>query len=195
MADKPIWEQIGSRFIQYDRNQLGTIYIDPSCLTWEGQQFLRKAAIVEKLSSLPFQKTQRSITVQNQQPMPDSCINSMVVGQLKADENPTVGFHQMFPLKNIANAWFCTNHTFKAFPAQPQLVSSQPSTFAVPLFSSSLYYSHSSRYSKYYTQTIRAVVGVGSVCCRYGGIVHDIWTLAASDKVCVEPAHILERLK
>ncbi|VCW78893.1 unnamed protein product, partial [Gulo gulo] len=96
-----------------DRNQLGTIYIDPSCLTWEGQQFLRKAAIVERLSSLPFQKTQHSITVQNQQPMPDSCINSMVVGQLKADENPTVGFHQMFPLKNITSAWLCTNHMFR----------------------------------------------------------------------------------
>ncbi|KAM9374027.1 nuclear transport factor 2 isoform 1-T3 [Phaethornis superciliosus] len=91
MGDKPIWEQIGSSFVQHyyqlfdaDRTQLGAIYIDASCLTWEGQQFQGKAAIVEKLSSLPFQKIQHSITAQDHQPTPDSCILSMVVGQLKA---------------------------------------------------------------------------------------------------------------
>ncbi|KAK2530007.1 Nutf2 [Columba guinea] len=90
MGDKPIWEQIGSSFVQHyyqifdaDRTQLGAIYIDASCLTWEGQQFQGKAAIVEKLSSLPFQKIQHSITAQDHQPTPDSCILSMVVGQLK----------------------------------------------------------------------------------------------------------------
>lgn len=46
-----------------------------------------------KLSSLPFHKTQHSITVQDHQPSPDSCIFSMVVGQLKADEDPITGFH------------------------------------------------------------------------------------------------------
>ncbi|MGH0132405.1 UNVERIFIED_CONTAM: hypothetical protein FKN15_049231, partial [Acipenser sinensis] len=90
MGDKPIWEQIGSSFVQHyyqlfdtDRTQLGAIYIDASCLTWEGQQFQGKAAIVEKLSILPFQKIAHSITAQDHQPTPDSCILSMVVGQLK----------------------------------------------------------------------------------------------------------------
>ncbi|KAL4691285.1 hypothetical protein H8959_014246, partial [Pygathrix nigripes] len=59
-----------------DRTQLGAIYIDASCLTWEGQQFQGKAAIVEKLSSLPFQKIQHSIIAQDHQPTPDSCIIS-----------------------------------------------------------------------------------------------------------------------
>uniref|UniRef100_A0A674HA00 Nuclear transport factor 2 n=4 Tax=Passeriformes TaxID=9126 RepID=A0A674HA00_TAEGU len=92
MGDKPIWEQIGSSFVQHyyqlfdaDRTQLGAIYIDASCLTWEGQQFQGKAAIVEKLTSLPFQKIQHSITAQDHQPTPDSCILSMVVGQLKVN--------------------------------------------------------------------------------------------------------------
>ncbi|XP_064223522.1 nuclear transport factor 2-like [Aotus nancymaae] len=118
-GDKPIWEQIGSSFIQHyyqlfdnDRTQLGAIYIDASCLTWEGQQFQGKAAIVE-LSSLPFQKIQHSITAQDYQPTPDSCIISMVVGQLKADEDPIMGFHQMFLLKNISDAWVCTNDMFR----------------------------------------------------------------------------------
>ncbi|XP_054576246.1 nuclear transport factor 2-like [Eptesicus fuscus] len=119
-GDEQIWEQIGSSFIQHyyqlfdnDRTQLGAIYIDASCLTWEGQQFQGKAAIVEKLSSLPFQKIQHSITAQDHQPTPESCILSMIVGQLKADEDPIMGFHQMFLLKNINDAWVCTNDMFR----------------------------------------------------------------------------------
>ncbi|KAL4695209.1 hypothetical protein H8959_000304 [Pygathrix nigripes] len=76
-------------------------------------KFQGKAAIVEKLSSLPFQKIQHSITAQDHQPTPDSCIISMVVGQLKADEDPIMGFHQMFLLKNISDAWVCTNDMFR----------------------------------------------------------------------------------
>lgn len=33
----------------------------------------------------------------------------MVVGQLKANEDPIMGFHQMFLLKNINDAWVCIN--------------------------------------------------------------------------------------
>uniref|UniRef100_A0A2K6RB50 Nuclear transport factor 2 n=1 Tax=Rhinopithecus roxellana TaxID=61622 RepID=A0A2K6RB50_RHIRO len=115
MGDKPVWEPIGSSFIQHyyqlfgnDRRQLGAVYIDASCLTWKGQQYQGKAAIVEKLSSLPFQKMQHILM-----PMPDSCIISMVVGWLKADEDPIMGFHQVFLLKNIQDAWVCTNDMFR----------------------------------------------------------------------------------
>ncbi|CAB1424528.1 unnamed protein product [Pleuronectes platessa] len=93
--------------------QLGCLYIDASCLTWEGQQFQGKRAIVEKLSSLPFTKIAHSITAQDHQPTPDCCILSMVVGQLKADEDPIMGFHQSFILKNINDAWVCTNDMFR----------------------------------------------------------------------------------
>uniref|UniRef100_A0A2K6AEZ1 NTF2 domain-containing protein n=1 Tax=Mandrillus leucophaeus TaxID=9568 RepID=A0A2K6AEZ1_MANLE len=98
MRDKLIWEQTESSFIQHyyqlfdkDRTQVGTIYIDASCLMWEGQQFQGKTAIVEKLSSLLFQK-------------------------MKVDEDPITGFHQMslmFLLKNISEAWVCTNDMFR----------------------------------------------------------------------------------
>ncbi|XP_059974359.1 nuclear transport factor 2-like [Mesoplodon densirostris] len=120
MGDKPVWEQTGSSFIQHyyqlfdnDRTQPGASYIDATCLTWEGQQFQGKAATVEKLSSLLFQKIQDSITAQDHQPRPDSCIISMVVDQFKADEDPVMGFHQMLPLKNINDAWVCTNDMFR----------------------------------------------------------------------------------
>ncbi|KAM9375645.1 nuclear transport factor 2 isoform 1-T1 [Pholidichthys leucotaenia] len=90
MADQPLWEQIGSSFVQHyyqlfdsDRSQLGSLYIDASCLSWEGQQYQGKDAIVEKLNSLPFKQIAHSITAQDHQPTPDQCILSMVVGQLK----------------------------------------------------------------------------------------------------------------
>uniref|UniRef100_A0A8C5PGP9 Nuclear transport factor 2 n=1 Tax=Leptobrachium leishanense TaxID=445787 RepID=A0A8C5PGP9_9ANUR len=120
MGDKPIWEQIGSSFVQhyyqlFDNNRchLGAIYIDSSCLTWEGQQFHGKEAIVEKITMLPFQKIQHSITSQDHQPTTDGCILSMVVGQLKADDDQIMGFHQVFLLKNISDAWVCTNDMFR----------------------------------------------------------------------------------
>ncbi|XP_013867653.1 nuclear transport factor 2 [Austrofundulus limnaeus] len=120
MAEQPLWEQIGSSFVQHyyqmfdnDRSQLGSIYIDTSCLTWEGQQFQGKTSIVEKLASLPFAKIAHSITAQDHQPTPDNCILSMVVGQLKVDEDPIMGFHQSFILKNISDAWVCTNDMFR----------------------------------------------------------------------------------
>ncbi|KAG8012954.1 Nuclear transport factor 2 [Nibea albiflora] len=88
--------------------------IDVSCLTWEGQQFQGKRAIVDKLNvsspgnfvlrteSLPFTKIAHSITAQDHQPTPDCSILSMVIGQLKS-----------FILKNINDAWVCTNDMFR----------------------------------------------------------------------------------
>ncbi|XP_073515492.1 nuclear transport factor 2 isoform X1 [Phyllobates terribilis] len=120
MDDKRIWEHIGCSFVQHyynlfdtDRAQLKAIYTDSSCLTWEGQQYQGKDAIIEKLSMLPFQKIQHSITSQDHQPTPDNCIISMVVGQLKADDDPVIGFHQMFLLKNVQDTWVCTNDMFR----------------------------------------------------------------------------------
>ncbi|KAJ1065626.1 hypothetical protein K5549_020420, partial [Capra hircus] len=88
--------QVVSDSLQHHEPQYARI--DVSCLTWEGQQFQGKAAILEKLSSLPFQKIQHSITVEDCQPTPSICTISIVVGQLK-----------MFLLKNIDDAWVCTN--------------------------------------------------------------------------------------
>ncbi|XP_018420413.1 PREDICTED: nuclear transport factor 2 [Nanorana parkeri] len=120
MDDKRLWEHIGCSFVQHyyrlfdsDRTQLKSIYTDASCLTWEGQQYQGKDAIIEKISMLPFQKIQHSITSQDHQPTPDNCIVSMVVGQLKADDDPVIGFHQMFLLKNVQDVWVCTNDMFR----------------------------------------------------------------------------------
>ncbi|XP_072279058.1 nuclear transport factor 2-like [Pyxicephalus adspersus] len=119
MGEK-IWEQIGCSFVQHyyrlfdsDRTQLKSIYTDASCLSWEGQHFQGKDAIINKITGLPFQKIQHSITSQDHQPTFDNSIICMVVGQLKADDDPIIGFHQIFLLKNVQDVWVCTNDIFR----------------------------------------------------------------------------------
>ncbi|XP_020842539.1 nuclear transport factor 2-like [Phascolarctos cinereus] len=120
MAESPTWEQVGASFVHLyyrhfdaDRVQLSALYTEASCLSWEGEQFQGKSAIMEKMLNLPFQKIQHSITSQDHQPAPDNCILSMVVGQLKVDEEPVMGFHQLFILKNMNDKWICTNDIFR----------------------------------------------------------------------------------
>ncbi|CAF93034.1 unnamed protein product [Tetraodon nigroviridis] len=114
------WDQIGTSFVQHyyktfdtDRGQLASLYIDVSCLSFEGFQFQGKKAIMEKLTSLPFTKIEHIITAQDHQPTPDCSIISMVVGQLKADNDHIMGFHQCFILKNTGDSWVCTNDMFR----------------------------------------------------------------------------------
>ncbi|CAL9697138.1 unnamed protein product [Knipowitschia caucasica] len=120
MVEPPQWVQIGSSFVTHyyqvfdtDRSRLGNIYTDASCLTWEGEQFQGKMEIVRKLTSLPFTKIAHIVTAQDHQPTPDSCIISMVVGQLKADDDLIMGFQQTFMLKSVNESWVCTNDMFR----------------------------------------------------------------------------------
>ncbi|XP_068595444.1 nuclear transport factor 2 [Brachionichthys hirsutus] len=117
---KAPWEAIGSCFVDHyyrhfetDRSFLQSLYIDSSCLTWEGEKCHGKKAIIDKLTSLPFKKIKHCITTQDHQPTPDSCVLSMVVGQLKADEDLILGFHQSFLLKCMNNSWVCMNDVFR----------------------------------------------------------------------------------
>ncbi|XP_068170017.1 nuclear transport factor 2 isoform X2 [Antennarius striatus] len=117
---KALWDAVGSSFVDYyykqfdaDRSLLESLYIDSSCLTWEGEKFHGKKQIIDKLTSLPFKKIGHNITTHDHQPTPDSCILSMVVGQLKADEDLILGFHQSFLLKFMNNSWVCINEIFR----------------------------------------------------------------------------------
>ncbi|XP_041932818.1 nuclear transport factor 2, like isoform X2 [Alosa sapidissima] len=96
MGDKPLWEQIGSQFVQ--------LYY---------QHFDNDRVKVGDLYSLPFQAIQHIITAQDHQPTPDSCVMSMVMGQLKADQDQVMGFQQVFLLRNFDNKWLCTNEMFR----------------------------------------------------------------------------------
>lgn len=69
---KAVAEQFTGYYYQLfatDRNQLTALYTDESCLTFEGDQKLGKAAIVEKLGRLSFSKVQHKITKIDSQPV------------------------------------------------------------------------------------------------------------------------------
>uniref|UniRef100_A0A674NWK9 Nuclear transport factor 2 n=1 Tax=Takifugu rubripes TaxID=31033 RepID=A0A674NWK9_TAKRU len=110
----PPWEQIGSSFVHHyykmfdtDRGQLASLYVSMRHLDFQG-----KKAIMDKLnvSSCRCHPTAKPT---DHQPTLDQCIASMVVGQLKADNDHIMGFHQCFILKHIGDAWVCTNDMFR----------------------------------------------------------------------------------
>ncbi|KAM4550040.1 nuclear transport factor 2 [Fundulus heteroclitus] len=120
-AEKEIWQKIGEGFVQEYYNQfdntnrmgLANLYSPNACLTWEGSPFQGREAIANKLVSLPFKRIKHIITEQDSQPTIDSCILIMVFGQLQADEDPPMAFHQVFMLKSQNGGWSCTNDVFR----------------------------------------------------------------------------------
>ncbi|CAL8365378.1 unnamed protein product [Boreogadus saida] len=122
MADeRPDWQKIGEEFIQLyysrfdtgNRSSLGELYYQSAWMTWEGEMFHGKEVIVNKLTTLPFKTIQHNITKQDCQPTPDNCIVVMVMGQLKADNDPVMGFQQVFQLRNELGSWGCSNDMFR----------------------------------------------------------------------------------
>ncbi|KAM3858492.1 nuclear transport factor 2-like [Diretmus argenteus] len=120
-VQKELWQQIGEGFVQEyyrqfdttDRTGLGNLYSATACLTWEGSISLGRDAIGSKLIGLPFKAIQHRITEQDCQPTPDSCILIMVIGQLKVDDDPIMGFHQVFLLRHQDGTWACSNDVFR----------------------------------------------------------------------------------
>lgn len=85
-------------------------------LTFETSQVQGAAAIVEKLASLPFQKTQHKVTTLDAQPgSPDGRdVIVMVTGQLTIDDEPhPKGYSQVFHLVNDGGQYFVFNDIFR----------------------------------------------------------------------------------
>ncbi|KAK2083365.1 hypothetical protein P7K49_038601 [Saguinus oedipus] len=78
-----------------DNSSQGKLLLQRSCLTFCS----RKSSI--------------ALWCRTIKPSPDSYIISMAVGQLKVDEDLIMGFHLMFLLKNVNDAWVCTNDVFR----------------------------------------------------------------------------------
>ncbi|KAG7499988.1 hypothetical protein JOB18_004744 [Solea senegalensis] len=120
-CEKEMWQTLGEEFVKVyysqfdntDRKGLGELYSPDAFLTWEGTTYRGKEAIGGKLASLPFQFIKHIITKQDCQPTIDSCVLIMVFGQLKADDDPPMAFHQVFMLKCVNNGWACTNDVFR----------------------------------------------------------------------------------
>uniref|UniRef100_A0A8B9QJ43 Nuclear transport factor 2 domain-containing protein n=1 Tax=Apteryx owenii TaxID=8824 RepID=A0A8B9QJ43_APTOW len=98
MAEKTTWKQVGISFVHlYYQHFNVNIQLSALCYT--------DTTIFCFQKRLQFQKIQHSITSQDHPPASDNCILSMVVGQLKIDDDPVVGFHQLFALRNTKDNW------------------------------------------------------------------------------------------
>jgi hypothetical protein len=84
-------------------------------LTFEGSQHQGQKGIIEKLSSLPFQSVQHSITTFDAQPgSPNGDIIVMVTGNLRVDnEENLMRYSQVFHLVPEGNSYYVFNDIFR----------------------------------------------------------------------------------
>jgi len=123
MALNPSYEAIGKGFVQQyyamfddpvQRPNLINMYnTESSFMTFEGLQIQGAVKIMEKLSSLTFQKINRVITAIDSQPMFDGGVLISVLGRLQADEDPPHAFSQTFVLKPLGASFFCQHDIFR----------------------------------------------------------------------------------
>ncbi|XP_011139701.1 probable nuclear transport factor 2 isoform X1 [Harpegnathos saltator] len=123
MAMNAQYEAIGKGFVQQyymlfddpaQRPNLINMYnTETSFMTFEGLQLQGAMKIMEKLTSLSFQKINRIITAIDSQPMFDGGVLINVLGRLQADEDPPHAFSQTFVLKPMGNSYFCQHDIFR----------------------------------------------------------------------------------
>ncbi|KAI9013370.1 hypothetical protein CLU79DRAFT_394260 [Phycomyces nitens] len=103
-------------FFDSDRQALASIYRDNSMLTFEGEQFAGKAAIIGKLTSLAFKQVRHNISTCDAQPGSPTrpSIIVTVTGQLYIDEerNPQL-FSQTFHLIPESGSYYVFNDIFR----------------------------------------------------------------------------------
>ncbi|XP_061681997.1 nuclear transport factor 2-like [Syngnathoides biaculeatus] len=120
-CDNDYFQKVGEDFVQWYYNQfdntnrmeLVNLYAEGATLTWEGTLFSGREAIAGKLTGMPFQQIKHIITDHDIQPTLDKSILVMVFGQLKADNDLPLAFHQVFMLKPLNGNWVCTNDVFR----------------------------------------------------------------------------------
>lgn len=120
----PDYENIGKVFVQqyyamFDgdvthRAGIANFYSDTdSLLTFEGQPFMGKAKISDKLSQLTFQKILHQIETCDCQPTVDGGVVVLVTGHLNTDDDPPHRFSQTFVLKPANNTYFVQHDLFR----------------------------------------------------------------------------------
>ncbi|KAG7208946.1 hypothetical protein KM043_015122 [Ampulex compressa] len=123
MALNPSYEAIGKGFVQQyyalfddpaQRPNLINMYnTDASFMTFEGVQIQGAIKIMEKLTSLSFQKINRIITAIDSQPMFDGGVLINVLGRLQTDEDQPHAYIQTFVLKPIGTSFYVQHDIFR----------------------------------------------------------------------------------
>ncbi|KAL2008024.1 hypothetical protein VTN00DRAFT_8006 [Thermoascus crustaceus] len=119
MAD---YKAVGEQFVNFyyqtfdtDRKNLAGLYRDHSMLTFEGSASQGTAAILEKLTNLPFQKVAHKVSTFDAQPSNEvGGILVTVTGVLLVDEeqNPH-SYTQTFQLIPDQGSYFVLNDVFR----------------------------------------------------------------------------------
>ncbi|XP_003704011.1 nuclear transport factor-2 isoform X2 [Megachile rotundata] len=123
MALNPQYEVIGKGFVQQyyalfddptQRPNLINMYnTESSFMTFEGLQIQGAIKIMEKLTSLTFQKINRIITAIDSQPMFDGGVLINVLGRLQTDEDQPHAYIQTFVLKPIGTSFYVQHDIFR----------------------------------------------------------------------------------
>ncbi|KAL9714720.1 Nuclear transport factor 2 [Leucoagaricus gongylophorus] len=98
-----------------DRSQLSTLYRETSMMTWEGAEFLGTAKIVNKLTTLPFEKVQHRVTTVDAQPSGNGLL-VFFTGILAVDgDDRPLQFSQTFQLQQNENGtgFWVSNDIFR----------------------------------------------------------------------------------
>ncbi|QKX56887.1 uncharacterized protein TRUGW13939_03994 [Talaromyces rugulosus] len=119
MAD---FNEIAKQFVQFyyqtfdsDRKSLAALYRDNSMLTFESGATGGTANIIEKLTSLPFQKVQHQVATLDAQPSNEQGgILVLVTGALLVDEEQKpMNYTQSFQLLPDGQSYFVYNDVFR----------------------------------------------------------------------------------
>ncbi|KAK9296389.1 probable nuclear transport factor 2 isoform X1 [Bombus vosnesenskii] len=123
MALNAQYEVIGKGFVQQyyamfddpaQRPNLINMYnTESSFMTFEGLQIQGAIKIMEKLTSLTFQKINRIITAIDSQPMFDGGVLINVLGRLQTDEDQPHAYIQTFVLKPIGTSFYVQHDIFR----------------------------------------------------------------------------------
>ncbi|TEB36160.1 nuclear transport factor 2 [Coprinellus micaceus] len=112
---------VGQQFAKFyyekfdsDRSQLAPLYRDFSMLTFEGQPFQGTQAIIEKLTSLSFQKVAHQVSSMDVQPSSDGKILVHVCGFLQVDGGENhLPYNQVFQLVPEGSTYYVLNDMFR----------------------------------------------------------------------------------
>lgn len=116
------FEEVAKQFVEFyynqfdsDRKALNSLYRDNSMLTFESSSVLGVNPIVEKLTSLPFEKVKHQVSTLDAQPTVEGGILILITGQLLVDEEQRpMNFSQTFQLMRDASGnYFVFNDIFK----------------------------------------------------------------------------------
>lgn len=97
-----------------NRQALGPLYQEQSLLNFEGVKTVGSTAILQKLTTLPFQQCKHQISSLDAQPSMSQGINIIVTGQILTEgESQPLKFSQFFHLAPAGGSFVISNDVFR----------------------------------------------------------------------------------